>query len=83
MAASDRMGEALPSAEAVRALLVPPVRAAAFWAAIALPVVYLPMVATGVLWEQPLALLGLFVLNLVAFVAGHDHNRPDHSERFD
>jgi hypothetical protein len=71
----------LPALESVRSLVMPPVRAAAFWTAIALPVVYIPMLATGVVWEHPLALLTLFVLNMVAFVVGHDHNRPDGSER--
>lgn len=83
LAQSSRMGNALPSAQAVQALLVAPLRAAAFWTAIALPVVYLPMVATGVVWEHPLALLALFALNFLAFVAGHDHNRPDRSDRYD
>ncbi|MFB6221339.1 MAG: hypothetical protein ABEH90_07850 [Halolamina sp.] len=81
MAALSRTGRALPSIESVRSFVVAPIRAAAFWTAIALPVVYLPMLVTGAGWEQPLLLLALLVLNVAAFVVGHDHNRPDGPER--
>lgn len=73
----------LPSIESVRSHVMPPVRAAAFWTAIALPLVYVPMLATGAVWQHPLALLSLFLLNVVAFVVGHDHNQPDRPTRHD
>lgn len=48
--------------------------AAAFWVAVALPFAYLPMLALGDVEGQTLGLL--FVVNLVAFRAGHGHADP-------
>jgi hypothetical protein len=53
------------------------VRATAFWTAIALPLITVPMLATEVAWESPLTLLALFFVNALAFVVGHGHNQPD------
>lgn len=51
-----------------------PLSALSFWAAIALPAVYLPLLATGIESARGLALfLGLFGLHVVALVAGHPH----------
>jgi hypothetical protein len=61
----------------VRANLVEPVQAIAFWTAIGLPLVYLPMLATGAVWQNPMALLALLLLNVAAFVVGHEHNLPE------
>jgi hypothetical protein len=79
LAASLRMNRTLPAIETVRSALVEPVRAAAFWTAITLPLVYVPMLATGAIGEHPVALLALIALNAVAFVVGHEHNQPDAS----
>lgn len=73
----------LPAIESVASAVVEPVRAAAFWTAIALPLLYVPMLATGAIWEHPVALLALLTLNLVAFVVGHEHNQPDGAPRHD
>lgn len=71
---SAPIGGALPGpAASVAALVVARVRAAAFWSAVALPVVYLPLVATGTVWEQPLAFCALLALNAVTFLVGHGH----------
>ena len=52
------------------------VEAVAFWSAIALPFLYLPLLFTGLETTQELlAFLGLLGLNLVAFVVGHRHKR--------
>lgn len=83
MAGSNRTRLSRPSIESVRSLLLAPVRALAFWSAIALPLVYVPMLATGVVWEYPLALLTLFLLNGLALVVGHGHNQPDDGSRHD
>jgi hypothetical protein len=77
LAGSNRTPFALPTGEQLRSMVVGPVRAVAFWTAIALPLLSLPMVLTGVVWKHPLALLSLFALNVVAFVLGHRHNQPD------
>lgn len=72
-----RTDRTLPSIESVRANLVEPVQAIAFWTAIGLPLVYLPMLATGAVWQNPMALLALLLLNVAAFVVGHEHNLPE------
>lgn len=83
LSASIGTNRTLPAIESVRSALVEPVRAAAFWTAIALPLVYVPMLTTSAIWEHPVVLLALFVLNAVAFVVGHEHNQPDGSTGLD
>lgn len=72
-----RTNRTLPTVESLRDSVVEPVQAAAFWAAIGLPLLYVPMLATGAGWEYPIALAALFLLNAVAFVVGHEHNQPE------
>ncbi len=68
-------GSELPrSAVAFAASMLGPVRAAAFWAAVGLPLTYLPMVATGAVWNRPIVFCALLALNAVAFLVGHDHD---------
>lgn len=51
-----------------------PLSTIAFWSAIALPVLYLPLLAVGLGSVRDLALfLGLFVLHLAALLAGRSH----------
>lgn len=83
LSALTRTNRTLPNVASLRSAVAEPVQAAAFWSAIALPLVYVPMLATGVVWEHPVALLALFVLNIVAFVVGHEHNQPDGATRHD
>ena len=67
-------GDKLPqSAVSAAASLLVPVRTAAFWSAVALPLAYLPLVATGAMWDLPLVFCALLVLNAVAFLVGHGH----------
>lgn len=66
-----------PTFEMLRAVVLPPVRALAFWTAIALPLLYVPVLTTDVVWEHPLALLALFLLNGAALLVGHEHRQPD------
>jgi hypothetical protein len=78
MSVSDR---ALPSpADAVEPrlskILVAPVRAIAFWMAIVLPVVYLPLLATGLDSLRPaLTFATLVAVHVCALVAGQSHGR--------
>ena len=56
--------------------LTAPFSALAFWAAIALPALYLPMFLTGLdSGNELLVFLGLFALHLVALFAGRTHRR--------
>lgn len=53
-----------------------PVEALAFWAAVALPFVYLPLLYQG--FDDTTGVLtftGLLIANAVALYAGHDHRR--------
>ena len=76
MAGSNRAWQDRPALETLRSAVLPPVRALAFWTAIALPLIYVPMLATGVVWEHPLTLLSVFLLNGVALLVGHGHKQP-------
>jgi uncharacterized membrane protein len=56
-----------------------PVIAAAFWTAIVLPFVYLPLLATGLnTTEAQLLFVVLVALNVVMVIVGHSH-RPERS----
>lgn len=66
-------GDALPDSAAS---VLAPVRAVAFWSAVALPLAYLPLFATGAVWDLPLLFCALVVLNVAAFLVGHDYD-PD------
>jgi len=83
MAGSNRTWLRLPALETLRSAVLPPVRALAFWTAIALPLLYVPMLTTDVVWEHPLALLSVFLLNGVALLVGHGHKQPDGDGRYD
>ena len=51
-----------------------PLSAVAFWSAIALPLLYVPLLAAGLGTTQDLLLfLGLFALHLVALFGGRTH----------
>lgn len=59
-----------------RRSLAAPVSALAFWSAIALPALYLPLLITGLSTVPDLVLfLGLFGLHLVALVGGRSYRR--------
>jgi len=74
MPASSRLKDALTgSTGAGRTIAIEPVRALAFYAAIAFPFVYLPLLANGVTTEQLSVLIGLLLANAAALVLGHGH----------
>jgi hypothetical protein len=55
-------------------VLSEPLSAVAFWSAIALPLLYVPLLAAGLGSIQDLLLfLGLFAIHLVALFAGRTH----------
>lgn len=56
-----------------RTAAVEPARAVAFYAAIALPFVYLPLLANGVTTGQLTVLVGLLLANAAALVLGHGY----------
>ncbi|MFO7833276.1 MAG: hypothetical protein R6V31_04295 [Halohasta sp.] len=50
------------------------IRRVSFWAAILLPVVYLPLLSSGSGAETGSLVLGLLALNLIALFVGHNHH---------
>ncbi len=48
----------------------------AFWLAVALPLIYLPMIALGLATTYPLGFVGLIGTNAIALAIGHGHDRP-------
>lgn len=53
-----------------------PLEAVAFWTAIALPFLYIPLLIYGLETRGQVGVfLGLVVLNLIAFVLGHGYKR--------
>ncbi len=55
--------------------LFTPVQFLSFWAAIALPFGYLPLLYRGTLSSSAEVFVPLFVLNLIAIVVGHGYKR--------
>ncbi|WP_226480297.1 hypothetical protein [Natrinema amylolyticum] len=73
---SDRRDDDHGALERAAPGLASPIRAAGFWAAIAMPVLYLPLLATGLSSSLDGGLfIGLLVGNLVALYVGHAHRR--------
>ncbi|MDS0299438.1 hypothetical protein NDI76_11860 [Halogeometricum sp. S1BR25-6] len=52
-----------------------PVQFAAFWLAVALPFLYMPLLYGGVHGEQATVFGSLLALNAAALVVGHGHSR--------
>lgn len=68
-----RRGDALPSIPT----LTKPLAVLAFWSAIALPALYLPLLASGLeSLDDLMVFLGLFGLHAATLVLGRSH-RPD------
>lgn len=65
-----------PFGQITRSQLFRPIEAIAFWTAIALPFLYVPLLFMGLETTAELGVFfGLVVLNGVAFIVGHRHNR--------
>jgi hypothetical protein len=75
VARTETGGDAADTAGESRPALLEPVEAVAFWAAIALPFLYLPLFVTGpdttAAWS---ATLGLVVVHVLALYLGRSHN---------
>jgi hypothetical protein len=56
-------------------MAVAPLRFVGFWAAVAFPFLYLPLLMGGLEDGETAVFLGLLVVNALALVAGHGHNR--------
>jgi hypothetical protein len=63
------------SARRSLAVVVAPLRFVAFWVAVALPFLYLPLLAGGLDGAKPTVFVGLLLINAVALVVGHEHGR--------
>lgn len=61
----------------VSAVLARSVEAVAFWLAVALPFLYLPLMLNGFTGQEAIAFAALLAVNAVALVVGHDHRRDD------
>ncbi len=73
----DTLGRAAGVAtDAVRSVLRN-LRIASFWAAIVLPITYLPLLAGGLAGGDALLFAALVAINAGAFVLGHDHDPAD------
>jgi hypothetical protein len=56
-------------------LVAQPLRFVAFWAAVGLPFLYLPLLYGGLQGDRLLVFGGLIVANVAALLLGHDHRR--------
>jgi hypothetical protein len=57
------------------AVVVAPLRFLAFWAAVALPFLYLPLLVGGLDGQQTTVFVGLLLANAVALVLGHGYGQ--------
>lgn len=64
-----------PSLDVLLSGVVDGVRLTAFWAAVALPFLHVPLLYTQNQYVE--VLLGLVALNVVCLLAGHRYARPD------
>lgn len=67
-----RIGSSLSTA--CRNKAIAGVRAAAFWAAIVLPLAYVPAAYGAMGFESAWSALGLIVVHMACVVIGHEHN---------
>ena len=76
---NNELGNVLDGVSSVRKAskhVLSPVQALSFWVAVALPFLYIPLLATG-LTSRPLigAFLALLLCNAIALLVGHPHLR--------
>lgn len=67
----ERIADYTPTRNAT--LLAAP-RALAFWAAIVLPLAYMPLLTRGLTPEEVPMFVGLLLANVAALLVGHGHN---------
>ena len=56
-------------------IVTAPLRFVGFWAAVALPFLYLPLLYGGLQGHEVTVFLGLLALNALSIVAGHGYGR--------
>lgn len=56
-------------------VLAASLRSVAFWAAVALPFLYLPLLYGGLAGQQAVVFVALLALNCAALVVGHGHRQ--------
>lgn len=73
----DRRIETLPmkAVQPVIEVIRPAVHFVGFWLAVALPLLYLPLLVDGLEGGDLSLFLGLFVVNILALLAGHNYAR--------
>jgi hypothetical protein len=71
--ADTLLGSARTVAEHLRPLL----QATAFWSAVAMPFLYVPLLVGGLTDGEAVTFIGLLFLNVVALVLGHGHRSGD------
>jgi len=59
----------------VSSLVAPSLRFVAFWIAVGLPFLYLPLLYGGLDGDSWMVFVGLVVANVFALLLGHDHHR--------
>lgn len=64
-----------------RQLTVTGVRAVAFWAAVAMPIAYVPALYGVGGFESTWSLLALLAIHIACVVIGHEHNHPSAHEQ--
>ena len=62
------------------AYLAAPIRFVAFWVAVALPFLSLPLLVGGLEGSEPVVLGALLAVNVVALVVGHGYRADDSAE---
>ena len=72
---TKRTALAVRTAQHGRAALGRSVRWLSFWAAIILPLLYLPLLYVGIGAQTGALFLGLLALQLIALLAGHGYNQ--------
>lgn len=74
---TSRLGDVF-SADVLRSgveIVTTPFRFVAFWAAVALPFLYVPLLFGGLQGEQTSAFVGLLGAHLLALVVGHGYSQ--------
>lgn len=69
----DTLGRAASTAGETLRSAARNLRGVSFWAAIVLPMVYLPLLSGGLAGREVLLFVALIGVNAGAFVLGHDH----------
>jgi hypothetical protein len=67
----------LGSARTVAEHLHPLLQATAFWSAVAMPFLYVPLLVGGLTSGEAVTFVGLLLVNVAALVLGHGHRTDD------